>query len=168
MALYPIRDKWLSRPGWSEFGDWRVHGPHRGLDMYTKRGASIWAHGPGRVVRKGYNPVAFGHYVVVQYDDGYEVIYAHMASASPYAIGARVSDATQLGQVGDTGNAQGIVWNGLIHLHVEVRRGGRYGQLVNPRSYFGPLALAGGGDVIVIDPVKIARTRRKKAMLWLG
>lgn len=150
--MYPIRDPWWSRPGWSEFGAWRAgNKSHDGLDLYTRRGTAIWAHGPGRVSRKGFAP-GHGHWVAVMYDDGVEVSYSHMLHASPRAEQARVDDRTRLGQVGDTGNAKGNDWVhgspipgvALQHVHVEVRRGGLGNPTINPRTYFDRLTQAGG------------------------
>lgn len=167
MSLYPIRNPWWSRPGWSEWRDWRNGGPnHDGLDMYTRRGTAIYATGNGVVVRKGFHRpaprVGHGHFIAIQYGN-VEVSYSHMLAASPYAVGARVDASTRVGQVGDTGSAEGVDWvvgsptgSPLQHVHVEVRL---FGTLINPRIHFDSLSLASGGGTTPITPPAPTPTR---------
>lgn len=118
MLFLPVNPGWRIRPGWSEFGAWRAHGSHRGVDLYVPRGTLIYGSGQGAVKFIGFDRLGFGHYVDIAYG-GYTVRNAHLLSRPNVAVGQRVTHDTVLGTVGQSGNAQNIVWQGLIHPHVE-------------------------------------------------
>ena len=141
----PIRGRWLTRPGWSEFGAPRpgsTWGTHQGFDYYVEEGEPIYARGDGQVISRG---VAGGHgnFVDVQYAGGVVVRSSHMQSSSPLAYGARVTADSIIGGVGKTGNAAGIVWyvhgRTLRHLHEEMRV---HGRLVDPLPSIRPAGSA--------------------------
>jgi hypothetical protein len=80
-------------------------------------GSPVVAAAPGIVTtaaptgRSGY-----GHYVVVDHQNGESTIYAHL-DAVLVSVGQRVDQGAQLGTVGATGNARGT------HLHFEEKSG---------------------------------------------
>jgi murein DD-endopeptidase MepM/ murein hydrolase activator NlpD len=127
-----------STPAWGEFGAWRVHGRHHGIDYYVPRGTPLWASGEGTVEVVAFHAGGHGHFVTIRYDAGYRVSVSHLLSRSPLTVGQRVTAHTRIGTAGQTGNAEGIVWNGLIHPHVEVRRISS-NLLQNPRQILRPL-----------------------------
>ena len=120
----------------SEFGprDGRFH---EGIDQGNApalNGASIRSIGPGTVIESGWHSnTGFGNWVVI--DHGNRVIsgstytlksvYGHMLNTPPVSVGAAVTSATVIGQVGNTGGSYGA------HLHLETH-----------------LCAAGGGSII--------------------
>jgi murein DD-endopeptidase MepM/ murein hydrolase activator NlpD len=69
--------------------------------------------------------VGYGNYVVIDNADGYQTLYAHLASFTVHP-GEVVMQGQVLGFEGATGWATGP------HLHFEVRRDG---QFLNPALY---------------------------------
>lgn len=91
---------------------------HTGIDFLrgpSHLGKPFYASGPGTVLRLSKN-LAGGCWVVVKYDNGYTVGYAHMRSHTGCPRpGTRVSEGTRLGYVGDLGaRVTGP------HIHVEI------------------------------------------------
>ncbi len=82
-------------------------------------GKTVVAAAPGTVVTAvtGKKKPSYGQYVVVDHGNGESTLYAHLHSVL-VTVGQTVSAGTQLGTVGDTGNASGP------HLHFEERLGG--------------------------------------------
>jgi len=113
---FPCREVWTgsSRPG---------HSPSiRAVDFNYPGGdlgRSVVAAAPGTVVtaRVGRNYASYGQYVVIDHGNGESSLYAHLDSVL-VTVGQVVQAGTQLGTVGETGNASGP------HLHFEERLGG--------------------------------------------
>src|SRR3954447_6091757 len=82
-------------------------------------GRTVVAAAPGTVVTAvvGRNKPSYGQYVVVDHGNGESSLYAHLDSVL-VTVGQTVQAGTQLGTVGETGNASGP------HLHFEERLGG--------------------------------------------
>lgn len=135
----------LSRPISSgyvnyEYMDPQYSGRHTGMDLvYPTPGQSgpIYSAGPGQVIqvlRDGSNSYDGGNQVLIVHNvNGQQIVtsYCHMYNVyvSP---GQYVDASTQIGTMGDTGNATGV------HLHFEVSvglYGWNGGYFVNPRSY---------------------------------
>lgn len=156
----PIRVAWFNRPGWGEYGAWRVHGSHQGYDSYCAPYSTIYGTAEGgRVIGKGYAAGGWGHWVDVRYPkQGSRPAYvqrdAHMAEASPLGWLAKVGTGTKVGRVGRTGNAKSIVWwrNGkeLWHVHSEVYLATfvLFRKRTNPLSIWG--ATTAGNNIIPI------------------
>ena len=103
---------------------------HTGVDIPSNAGTPILAAGPGVVTWAGWGLFSgapdnitdpYGMAVSIRHDFGYHgqalyTIYAHMRAVD-VSVGQWVNTGTQLGEVGDTGNATGP------HLHFEVRLG---------------------------------------------
>lgn len=153
--FHPVNPGWKTRPGWSEFGAPRPNGAwrtHRGFDYYVPRGTPIFASGDGTVVSVGYNASGYGHYCTVRYAQ-YTILVGHFLARPTVSVGQRVNARTQLGVVGQSGNAAGIQWNGLIHPHVEVRP--LSGGVIDPLSVlseFDRSSLAGGSGTPIPLP----------------
>ena len=101
-----------SRYGWRDnpFSGSRTF--HNGMDMATARGTAIYAALDGTVSSVGYD-VTYGNYVIVSHHSGYQTMYAHMNTVLT-ARGKRVTTATKIGTVGNTGQSTGP------HLHFTV------------------------------------------------
>ncbi len=113
-------------------GTWRVSSyygdgrNHKGVDLCTKKGVSIYAVKAGKVTYAGYDG-AYGYCVVVDHGDGYSTRYAH-ASTLCVSKGETVQVGTTIALVGSTGRSTGN------HLHFEVMKNG---TRVNPAPYIG-------------------------------
>lgn len=89
---------------------------HKGTDIFADFGTPVVASGPGRLAAMGQGPVG-GLAIWVSGDDGNSFYYAHLqAFADGLQIGQRVDKGTVLGEVGDSGNAEG----GSPHLHFQI------------------------------------------------
>jgi hypothetical protein len=82
-------------------------------------GRTVVAAAPGTVVTAvvGKKKPSYGQYVVIDHGNGESSLYAHLDSVT-VTVGQVVSAGTQVGTVGDTGNAYGD------HLHFEERLAG--------------------------------------------
>jgi murein DD-endopeptidase MepM/ murein hydrolase activator NlpD len=82
-------------------------------------GMPVVAAAPGTVITAvvGANKPSYGQYVVIDHGNGESSLYGHLDSVL-VVVGQSVQAGTQLGTVGDTGNASGP------HLHFEERLGG--------------------------------------------
>lgn len=98
---------------------------HKGTDMFAKRGTPVQAVVNGTV---RFRTVNLGGTVAYVYgDDGNKYYYAHLDGYVPgIKDGQRVSRGTDIGYVGNTGNARYT----SPHLHFEIRVGGT--RSVNP------------------------------------
>lgn len=96
------------------FGNPATYPGHSGVDFGQPRGTIFRASGPGAVTTRAHNSRG-GYYIWVRYDNGPHVGYHHMDShVGCPPVGARVSEGTQLGYVGNSGRSTGP------HLHSEV------------------------------------------------
>ncbi len=99
--------------------------PHTGTDVGALQGAPIWAAQSGTVVLAEYNG-GYGNCVILDHGNGIKTLYGHM-SAILVSKGQSVSQGTQIGRVGSTGNSTGP------HLHYEVLVDG---VAVNPMQFY--------------------------------
>ena len=110
--LFPIRgphDLGQTRTNW--FGGGRGH---QGIDMFARCGTRLAAARGGRVQDAGYHRSA-GYYLVIDgRRTGLDYVYMHMRSPSLVKTGQRVFTGQKVGEVGDSGNADGC------HLHFEL------------------------------------------------
>lgn len=91
---------------------------HKGYDMSQECGATIYATGPGTVIRAGAWG-GFGNAVQIDHGGGVTTIYGHMLWESlTVESGMNVVAGIPLGLEGSTGASTGC------HLHFEVRVGG--------------------------------------------
>ncbi|HEY8414526.1 MAG TPA: M23 family metallopeptidase [Thermaerobacter sp.] len=116
----------------SPFGP-RDGGLHHGVDLAAPPGTPVRAVLEGTVRRAGPRG-PYGLAVEIEHSSGWRTLYAHLSEirVSP---GQRVDKGAAIGAVGATGNATGP------HLHLEVRRGGRW---YDPLRYL--VRPATGGD----------------------
>ena len=122
----------------SEYG-WRknpvtgVNKLHAGTDFAAPGGTPIYAAASGYVQVAGWSSGGYGNYVIIYHgkmSDGnqYSTLYGHMRSVATSA-GKYVKQGEIIGYVGSTGNSTGN------HLHLEVWKGGKKANAVNPRGY---------------------------------
>ncbi len=100
---------------------------HKGLDVAAAGGSQIIAAASGKVVNKAYEGNGFGHYIVIEQNDGVKAYYAHMKQASYLSIGDTVKAGQTIGMVGSTGRSTGN------HLHLEFRKGS---TKIDPLNYY--------------------------------
>jgi len=114
------------RYGNTFFGEESIH---TGVDLDAARGTPVLAAGSGKVVWVGFglysgtnNPNdPYGLAILIRHEFGHDgrlmySAYAHLERADVW-LGQRVEAGELIGQVGDTGNAEGP------HLHFEIRFG---------------------------------------------
>lgn len=116
--IFPIRGKHnLGYSDTNNFGGGRNHG---GQDMFAKCGTPLVAARGGKVRYAGYGG-ATGNYVVID-GQGTDVdyVYLHLRLPALVRTGDRVYTGQGIGEVGETGRAQGC------HLHFEMWSGPWY------------------------------------------
>ena len=101
--------------------------PHGGMDIGIPEGTSVKAVKDGEVVHTGYNPDGFGHNVIIQHEDGYQTVYAHLSSKSMQK-GDKVTAGQLVGLSGNTGFSSGP------HLHFQVQKQIN-GKTFDPAAY---------------------------------
>lgn len=94
---------------------------HEGLDITAACGTKLVAVRNGRVLRRGYDPVLYGWYLLLHGEgERLSYFYAHMPRPPAVGRGEQVWEGQRVGAVGETGNAVGTG----CHLHFEIREGG--------------------------------------------
>ncbi len=116
--VFPVQGPHGVRGAVGEFGAGRNGGrTHEGFDVVAACGSPLVAVGNGRVLRRGYDPVLYGNYLLIHGEGerrGY--FYAHLPRPALVARGERVWEGERVGSVGETGNAAGTG----CHLHFEI------------------------------------------------
>jgi murein DD-endopeptidase MepM/ murein hydrolase activator NlpD len=103
-------------PRWGSF--------HKGIDIARPSNRNIIASDNGVVEKISYDAGGYGHYLVVNHNNGYKTLYAHLSNVS-VNVGQTVPKGAVLGTMGSTGRSTGI------HLHFEVIKNG---SNINPAS----------------------------------
>lgn len=101
----------------SPFG-FRHYRIHKGIDIGLRRGDTVRAAFPGKVVRIRYERRGYGKYIVLKHENCgiSRTIYAHL-SKYIVKVGDEVEAGTPIGLGGSTGRSTGP------HLHFEMRAG---------------------------------------------
>ena len=94
---------------------------HDGIDIARPSDYTIKASDNGKVTFTGPDGT-YGNKVVIDHNNGYETVYAHLSSIS-VSVGQTVAQGQKIGVMGNTGRSTGI------HLHFEVYKNG---ALINP------------------------------------
>ena len=116
--------------GWPVDGGWVSDSfisdrNHKGMDIAAPESTEIYAAQEGTVIAAGWNSGGYGNVVMIEHENGYATLYAHMIST--YAVeGQYVSKGQLIGFVGNTGNSFGN------HCHFEVRY---QGICLDPASF---------------------------------
>ena len=126
LFTYPLSGKWRLT---SKFGKRRdpitgVPSSHTGIDLAIAEGTPIKAAMSGKVLAIGFTNV-YGNYIILDHENGYQTLYAHMQKPSPLKKGQNVNQGMKIGQVGNTGYSTGP------HLHFTVYKNGK---LIDPHS----------------------------------
>ncbi|WP_144513438.1 M23 family metallopeptidase [Bacillus sp. FJAT-22090] len=96
---------------------------HEGIDIARPSGYTIKASDNGVVEAAGKDGT-YGNRIIVNHQNGYKTIYAHLSSIS-VSVGDVVPQGSKLGVMGSTGRSTGT------HLHFEVKKNG---VTINPLS----------------------------------
>ncbi|WP_205697565.1 M23 family metallopeptidase [Conexibacter sp. SYSU D00693] len=110
---FPIAGPHTYGEGIARFGAARNGHSHEGQDVFAACGTPLVASTGGTVKHVAFQGNA-GNYVVIAGTDGYDHAYMHMRRPSPLKKGAPVRTGDPVGEVGDTGDADGC------HLHYEM------------------------------------------------
>ncbi len=115
--------------GWSlsqRFGRTSFERNHTGIDLDSRSGTAILASASGRVVGviRGWGG-GYGNHIIIDHGGGFTTLYGHL-SAFKVSAGQWVNAGQQIGIMGSTG------WSTGVHLHFEIRVGGRP---QNPLNY---------------------------------
>ena len=111
--VFPVRGKHDFGGRGAGFGSGRAGHSHQGQDVFAACGTPLVAARAGKVQFAGFHSAA-GYYVVID-GKGTDTDYAYMHLRRPAAaqVGDSIYTGQDLGEVGETGNAQGC------HLHFE-------------------------------------------------
>lgn len=106
---------------------------HEGLDIAgCGEGSPIYAAGTGTVITSQYGHVSLGNYIIINHNNGYYTLYAHMRSLIAKQ-GQTVTKGQQIGTMGSTGRSTGT------HLHFGLYKNAvpfRGGVILNPLSLY--------------------------------
>ncbi|SFL74251.1 Murein DD-endopeptidase MepM and murein hydrolase activator NlpD, contain LysM domain [Gracilibacillus orientalis] len=98
---------------------------HKGIDIAGVSDRSILAADNGTVTSAGWDDGGYGNKIVIDHNNGYRTIYAHLSSID-VSSGQTVEKGQQIGVMGSTGFSTGT------HLHFEVYKDG---SLENPTDH---------------------------------
>lgn len=90
---------------------------HMALDIANSSLPPVAAADGGKVVLVEFSRVGYGYHVIVDHNNGYQTLYAHLSEIY-VSSGQGVSKGSIIGKVGTTGRSSGS------HLHFEVRKNG--------------------------------------------
>lgn len=126
--FFPIRGKYEFGTGAAAFGGGRGH---QGQDVFADCGTPLVAAEGGTVVQKAFQSRA-GNYLVIQVAGADRAeAYMHMRTPAIVDENTQIAAGTQIGEVGETGHADGC------HLHFELWIGhwqgvGGEGHVIDP------------------------------------
>jgi len=123
LFIWPIRGYMTSWYGWRQDPFTASRSFHGAVDIGSSIGTPIRAAMEGVVSATGFS-TSTGNYIIISHHSGYSTLYAHLSKIS-VKPGARVTVASIIGNVGNTGYSTGP------HLHFAVRK---YGATVNPMT----------------------------------
>ena len=138
---------WPTQPGWrisSAYGyrnspTTGTYSLHQAIDIYVGYGTPIFAANNGTVSTITYSPArkyggnGYGNYIVINHNNGYYTLYAHMSGvARGIKVGSTVGRGQIIGYIGQTGDATGP------HVHYETWMGAPWG---NSSYHFNPMRL---------------------------
>ncbi len=106
---------------------------HGGIDLMGPEGTAIFSITEGTVYLVQTGHVTFGNWIIIENNDIYYA-YAHLENTPSLNVGNTVSAGTQIGNIGDTGNAP----TGEFHLHLTVKEKTSSEQTYNQASAKNP------------------------------
>lgn len=121
---YPLSGSWRLTSKFGKRPDpfTGVISSHTGIDMAIAQGTPIKSAMSGKIAAIGYTNI-YGNYVIIDHENGYQTLYAHMQKPCTLNKGQWVNQGTQIGFVGNTGYSTGP------HLHFSVYKNGK---LIDP------------------------------------
>jgi murein DD-endopeptidase MepM/ murein hydrolase activator NlpD len=125
----PIKEQWFNSGDYSPDRPTDSKHPkgHKGIDMRAPGGTAIYPMTSGKVTNVGTDPMG-GNIVNIDHGNGIRTYYAHLGTITARK-GDIVSNNSQIGTVGESGNAKGTV----PHCHFQVWVDG---QITNPSRFF--------------------------------
>ena len=102
----------------------RDHRLHRGVDVNVIKNEPVVASLPGRVIMSRYNAGGYGHYIIVEHENGLQTVYGHL-SERLQKVDDYVYPGDIVGLAGSTGKSS------AAHLHFEIRY---KGNAINPEN----------------------------------
>ncbi len=104
---------------------------HSGIDIAgTGYNSPVYATNNGVIVTMT-KTYSYGNYIMINHNNGYYTLYAHMNGfVNGLSVGSVVSRGQQIGYVGASGWATGP------HLHYEIRVCEKYACITNPLQYY--------------------------------
>ena len=125
---WPTDSGWTLSSGYGYRSMWGSRELHTGLDIAgTGYGSKIYATNNGKVMIAEYH-YSYGNYVVINHNNGYMTVYAHMSKIAA-KVGQTVAKGQVLGYVGCTGSCTGP------HVHYEVWKGKKWNH-INPSALY--------------------------------
>jgi murein DD-endopeptidase MepM/ murein hydrolase activator NlpD len=97
---------------------------HKGIDFAGALNTPLYSTAPGKVIRAGVRG-DYGNAVEVDHGLGFTTVYGHLNKIL-VKVGQKVQTGDKIGLAGSTGRSTGV------HLHYEVRYGGRQ---INPYNF---------------------------------
>ncbi len=134
------RSDWNQKSFWAE--PWGASGVHKGIDIFARKGTPVLAPAGGVVLWQG--EIRLGGNVVVFLGPRGLIHYLAHLEKIHVATGALVGQGSQLGTVGDSGNAKGKP----PHLHYSVW------SLV-PRPWKMDSSTKGWLKAVILDPGEV-------------
>jgi peptidoglycan LD-endopeptidase LytH len=121
--MFPVRGRHGTRGPIGAFGAPRNGGRvHRGFDITGACGTPLAAVRAGAVIRRGFDPVLYGNFVLIKgIGEDRSYFYAHMVAPSSVTPHSNVQTGDIVGRIGRTGDAT----NTPCHLHFEIHVRGR-------------------------------------------
>jgi len=107
----------------SSFGP-RRYRYHFGTDLKLNVGDTVVAAFDGKVRIIDYEPMGYGHYLVIRHNNGLETVYAHLSEIK-VGLNQDVKSGQLIALGGNTGRSTGA------HLHFEIRY---LGNAINPAN----------------------------------
>ena len=141
---------------------WKVHG---GIDLAAPKGSEVHSLADGKVKKIGWDPKGYGRYVIIQHDEGYESLYAHLEKDG---VLLKQNDVVKENDIiAYSGNTGGST---APHLHIEIGKGDilQNKNKINPESiedlqqYLQPVINGG-----LLQGVIIYENRRIKPSLFV-
>ena len=91
---------------------------HGGVDLKAARGSSVHAIANGKVKKIGWDPKGYGRYIIIEHDQKYESLYAHLEKDGVRVkVKQDIKENDIIATFGNTGGSTGP------HLHIEIGKG---------------------------------------------
>ena len=124
LFLYPVAGRLTSGFGYRNDPFTGKRRFHYGIDLANALGTRVAAARDGEVVAIGSNN-AYGNYIVIKHDNGFQSLYAHLDSVH-VRKGQWVSQGNWIGNLGNTGRSTGP------HLHFSIYKNN---NAIDPLQY---------------------------------